>query len=139
MREHKYVIVRTFINSIADCYAFSTPEYNKGNVLPKLIGGLKIADEIILKPHNGGVLEVELITVRTNGKNEYLTNERVYFDRGLVSAIEIFVEYDECRRQVKRQEDDEVAKLQSENAKLRKVVEDFYYPRQALAELDKEG
>lgn len=121
MREHKFVIVRTFINSIADCYVFSTPEYNKRNVLPKLIGGLKIADEIILKPHNGGVLEVELITVRTNGKNEYLTNERVYFDRGLVSAIEIFVEYDECRRQVKRQEDDEVAKLQSENAKLRKV------------------
>jgi len=30
-------------------------------------------------------------------------------------------------------------KAEAELAKLRKVVEDFYYPRQAFAELDKEG
>lgn len=33
----------------------------------------------------------------------------------------------------------EAEAFQDENAKLRKVVEGFYYPRQTLAELDKEG
>ena len=51
--------------------------------------------------------------------------------RHLRNGIDAMIKFERIQRELER--------LKAENAKLRKVVEDFYYPRQAFAELDKEG
>jgi hypothetical protein len=56
-----------------------------------------VADAIELKPFVGGMLSVVLTTYRTNGTQNYSIVEEVMFDKGLVTAIEVFTEFDSCR------------------------------------------
>lgn len=97
MKEHKFVIIRTRKGDIVDCFSFMTPEYNNGNVLPKFAKPKKVADEINLHPYVGGMLEVELKQYFFGGNISYPVIEKVYFEKELVTEIEVFTEFGPCR------------------------------------------
>lgn len=95
--EHKFVIVRTRKGNVVNCFSFMTSKYNGGNVLPTFIKPNKVADEIELKTFVGGLLSVTLTTHKNNGDKDYDVIEEVMFEKGLVTKIEIYTEYDCCR------------------------------------------
>jgi hypothetical protein len=77
-----------------------TPNYNGGNVAPRLESPTRVADEINIHPYVGGMLAIELISHHTNGCIDYPITENVYFDQGIVTAIEIHTEFAECRSHI---------------------------------------
>jgi hypothetical protein len=95
--EHKSVIVRTRRGNTVDCFHFMTPNYNCGNVLPTLFNPSKIADKIELSHFVGGMLCVVLTSEKSNGNGKYNVIEKVYFEKDLVTEIEVFTEFDACR------------------------------------------
>ncbi len=95
--EHKSVIVRTRKGNTVECFLFMTPNYNQGNVLPTFVSPKKIADKIELCHFVGGMLAVTLTSEKSNGNGKYNVVENVYFEKDLVTAIEVFTEYDTCR------------------------------------------
>jgi hypothetical protein len=95
--EHKSVIVRTRRGNTVNCFHFMTPNYNCGNVLPTFLSPSKIADKIELSHFVGGMLCVVLTSEKSNGNNKYNVIEKVYFEKDLVTEIEVFTEFDSCR------------------------------------------
>lgn len=103
VKEHKFVIVRTRIGNYVGCISFMTPHYNcgKSSILPRFVKPDKIADKIELQHFVGGMLSVVLTTTVSNGIGTYDVVESVVFEKGIVTSIEIYTEFNECRSEKK--------------------------------------
>ena len=102
--EHKAVIVKTRKENTANVFLFTTPNYNKGNILPTFIKPDKVADEINLKHFEGGMLSVVLTSHKSNGVEKYKVVEEIMFEKGLVVDICIFTEFSSCRSGSRRRQ-----------------------------------